>query len=97
MTRKTTTELIEKSRVMLFKDSENATSPHEWELCMRLKNSDDLIFNLTDAILDYDEAIKECANDPKKMSTYCTAQDESLDDLYEQMVELAEQCMGIQE
>jgi len=32
-----TDELIEISRSMLFKDSENTTSPHEWRLCKRLE------------------------------------------------------------
>ena len=46
----------------------------------------------------YDDAIKSCGNDPDKMSTYCTAQGESLDHLYTQWqteakraIELAEQ------
>lgn len=34
------------------------------------------------AAMRYDEAIRGCADDPDKMSTYCTAQGEDLDALY---------------
>ncbi len=34
------------------------------------------------AAVKYDEAIKECAGDPNKMSSFCTAQGENLDELY---------------
>ena len=30
----------------------------------------------------YDRAIRKCANDPEKMASFCTAQGDSLDDLY---------------
>lgn len=35
-----------------------------------------------EAALAYDEAIRSCANDPDKMSSYCTAQGDDLDSLY---------------
>ena len=34
------------------------------------------------AAIAYDKAISSCANDPKKMSSFCTAQGDDLDDLY---------------
>lgn len=41
------------------------------------------------AVLAYDEAIRECANDPDTMASYCTVQGASLDALYERMVGVA--------
>jgi len=35
------------------------------------------------AAIRYDREIHACANDPQKMSSHCTAQGETLDDLYE--------------
>ncbi len=35
-----------------------------------------------EAAIKYDEAIQSCANDPTKMASFCSAQDESLDMLY---------------
>ena len=34
------------------------------------------------AAIAYDEAIQECADEPNKMSSFCTARGESLDALY---------------
>jgi len=44
---------------------------------------------LARAVLDYDEAIKSCADDPKKMASFCTAQGDTLDMLYMDMLRLA--------
>lgn len=42
-----------------------------------------------DAAIRYDEAIQKCAGDPGKMSSFCTAQDETLDTLYEAWITAA--------
>jgi hypothetical protein len=34
------------------------------------------------AAIEYDKAIRACANDPEKMASFCTAQGQNLDDLY---------------
>jgi hypothetical protein len=47
--------------------------------------------HLADCVLAYDEAIRQCANDPRLMSTFCTATGATLDTLYEQMVEAAKE------
>lgn len=67
-------------------NSENAKdilSFHEYfkrnEIFMRLPN----------LVLEYDKAIRSCADDPEKMSSFCTAEDDTLDDLYLQMVDWA--------
>jgi len=44
---------------------------------------------LRDAVLAYDAAIQACANDPTKMSTFCSAEGDDLDDLYAAMLEAA--------
>lgn len=44
---------------------------------------------LAKAVLAYDAAIRECANDPDKMASHCTATGEGLDKLYLRMVDLA--------
>lgn len=45
--------------------------------------------SLRRAVLAYDAAIISCANDPDRMSSYCTVQGDSLDDLYLRMITLA--------
>lgn len=40
------------------------------------------IKTLINRALAYDAAIQECAGDPDRMSSYCTAQGENLDELY---------------
>jgi hypothetical protein len=47
---------------------------------------------VTKAALAYDKAIHLCANDPEVMSSYCTAQGESLDRLYAKWIAAAEQA-----
>lgn len=42
----------------------------------------DKLLEACEAGVVYDEAIQECANDPKKMATSCTAQGDTLDSLY---------------
>ena len=41
------------------------------------------------AAVAYDEAIRGCANDPDKMSSYCTAGGDDLDTLYFRWLTLA--------
>lgn len=41
------------------------------------------------AALDYDKEVRACANDPEKMSSHCTSQGKSLDDLYMTWISLA--------
>jgi len=42
----------------------------------------DELLAVCEAAIRYDEAIRSCANDPDKMASHCTAQDEDLDALY---------------
>jgi len=51
----TTEELIQISRSMLFKDSENATSSHEWQLCERLEQQAKEIEELKQTIIRWEE------------------------------------------
>jgi hypothetical protein len=46
-----------------------------------MSDRDELI-SLSKAVLKYDKEIKNCANDPNKMSSHCTAEGEDLDYLY---------------
>lgn len=41
------------------------------------------------AVLAYDAELEACANDPEKMASHCTAQGQTLDDLYARMVGVA--------
>jgi len=34
------------------------------------------------AAIEYDDAIRKCANDPKRMASFCTSQGDDLDTLY---------------
>lgn len=44
---------------------------------------------LARAAIAYDEAIQRCAANPRKMSSYCTANGETLDSLYAEFIGLA--------
>ena len=46
------------------------------------KKNFDKLLEACKATERYDEAIKSCANDPKKMSTFCTSEGDDLDTLY---------------
>lgn len=50
---------------------------------------------LSDAVLAYHEAIESCANDPERMSSFCTAEGDHLDALYLAMVKAAKIEAGI--
>lgn len=52
-------------------------------------NSFDAAHKLAEAVLAYNKAIQSCANDPKRMASFCTAQGDELDALYFKMVNLA--------
>lgn len=41
------------------------------------------------AAIAYNEALKSCANDPDKMSSFCTAEGDDLDLLYESWIRLS--------
>lgn len=56
--------------------------------------NDKILKQLAEYVIDYDKVITSCANDPEKMSSFCTAQGEDLDDLYFNMVCVAYQAMG---
>ena len=47
---------------------------------------------LAAAVLAYDAAIRSCANDPEKMSSFCSAQGDDLDALYAKMLSVANRC-----
>lgn len=44
---------------------------------------------LATAVLAYDGAIRECANDPDKMASFCSATGDDLDALYAAMIDKA--------
>lgn len=44
---------------------------------------------LVATVLFYDEALTSCANDPVKMAMYCTAQNKTLDSLYDRFTSVA--------
>jgi hypothetical protein len=47
---------------------------------------------LAEAVREYDEAIRSCANDPEKMASFCTAQGDDLDMLYFRMVNIVKRA-----
>lgn len=47
------------------------------------------IVALARACLAYDEAIRDCCDDPTLMASFCTATGETLDDLYSDWLTLA--------
>lgn len=44
---------------------------------------------LATAVLAYAHALEQCANDPDTMASYCTAQGDTLDSLFADMLRLA--------
>jgi hypothetical protein len=48
-----------------------------------------LYIELAKTVVAYDAAIKECADDPEKMASFCTAENETLDTLYSEMLKQA--------
>jgi hypothetical protein len=53
------------------------------------------LVQLARAAVAYDEAIKECANDPDRMASYCTAEGEDLDTLYFDVIGEAHRVLGL--
>ena len=43
----------------------------------------------------YDKAVEECANNPEKMSSFCTAEGQNLDQLYFDMLDKAERLIEV--
>jgi hypothetical protein len=44
------------------------------------------LLTAAEAAIAYDEAIQSCDNSPEKMATFCTAQGDSLDRLYDRWI-----------
>ena len=53
------------------------------ELVRRAVNNVEALANACEAAIRYDEAIRACADDPDKMASYCTAEGDDLDKLYD--------------
>lgn len=78
-----------------------------WIECPRPRTKSEAIEALTrerDVILGacvkaiaYDEAIRSCADDPKKMASFCTAEGESLDSLYAAWITAARGAVALVE
>jgi hypothetical protein len=49
------------------------------------------------AAVAYDDAIRACANDPDKMSSYCSAEGDDLDALYLRWMNLARAALQDEE
>jgi len=47
------------------------------------------------AAIAYDQALEACANDPRKMSSFCTVEGEHLDVLYERWRNLSMSAISI--
>ena len=48
-----------------------------------LRHQRDELLAACEAAIAYDSAIHACANDPNKMASYCSAQGDTLDALYD--------------
>lgn len=59
-------------------------------VCVKCAETTSPCPELAVAVKAYDTAIRECANKPHKMVSFCTAQGETLDALYLHMIALAE-------
>lgn len=60
-----------------------AQSPEQYnELEAKVARLEKELFDVASAAVKYDDAIRGCANSPKKMASFCTAKGETLDELY---------------
>jgi len=48
-----------------------------------------------EAAIRYDEAIQRCANSPGKMSSFCTAEGDDLDFLYEDWITKSQKALNV--
>jgi hypothetical protein len=69
---------------------------NEWGARFTLGIDDDLR-ELALAAVAYDDAIRACANDPDKMSSYCSAEGDDLDALYLRWMNLARAALQDEE
>lgn len=53
--------------------------------------------SLAQAAIDYDAAIRSCADDPNRMSSFCTAAGDDLDTLYMRWIGLAREVLNNKE
>ena len=60
---------------------------------MSKENALELLIKSAEAAIAYDRAIQGCANDPDKMSSYCTAQGDDLDTLYFNWIQAARSAL----
>lgn len=51
------------------------------------------LFAAAEAAIKYDQAIIECANDPDKMASYCTAEGKDLDALYDDWISKSKEAI----
>jgi hypothetical protein len=52
------------------------------------------LLEAAEAALAYDAEIQGCANDPDRMASHCTAQGQTLDDLYERWIALSRAALA---
>ncbi len=58
-----------------------------------LKAHKALLLKACHAAVEYDKAIRSCANEPEKMASFCTAQGQNLDDLYRAWINAARKAI----
>ena len=51
------------------------------------------MYEALEAATRYDDAIRSCANNPYKMASFCTAEGEELDTLYDDWVQKSRQAL----
>ena len=59
------------------------TKPEDVPVILRAVNAYAALIDAARAAITYDAAIQACANDPARMASFCTAEGENLDALYE--------------
>ena len=63
--------------------------PNNAAFIVQACNSHDDLVAACKAAIAYDNAIRNSANDPEKMASFCTAQGDDLDSLYESWISLS--------
>ncbi len=67
--------------------------PEDAEFIVRACNNFYKLLEACNAAIEYDKAIKDCANNPDKRATCLTAQGANLDILYDKWMKLAKQAI----
>lgn len=72
--------------ISAYQRMENAGCLDDYQ---RLEEINAALLDAAEKAVAYDDAIRGCANDPRKMASFCTAEGDTLDALYDAWISAA--------